>query len=69
MFAIPTGRIYTNVSAPCGTEVSCNNSFLLLSYGKTLMDTLLTREFLVVKPDVTGNPTQSVVVSRSTNIT
>jgi len=64
MFAIPIGRIYTNVSVLCATEGAVHNSDLsFFLFWKTLLDTLITRELLKVETGVAGNVTRSVVVS------
>ena len=60
MFAIPLGRIYTNVSVLNATEVAVHSyDFCFLSW-KTLLDTLLTRESLRTELDGTDHVSGAV---------
>lgn len=63
MFAIPIGRIYTNVSPQHTMGMPSPTSF----FRKTLLDTLLTRETL--KAEMVGTYDLSGAVSYSATVT
>lgn len=61
MFAIPIGRIYSNVSALSPTVLGAVITYSFY-FWKTLLDTLLTREMLKGETGHAGEGTRSIVV-------